>query len=213
MEHLPDHFFILTEPGAPQADLLSAAGLREGEPNRHPGQGTANRRFFFANSMLELLYVCDEAEATQGPGKRLRIAERVSNPEASPFGVVVRECADPGSQRFPGWKYVPDYLPDHGFLRIGSNSEILAEPLCMALPPGFPKTPGKPPQRSAFAHLTGLFISLPVTRFSAALKTVARAHPLMFRPGEPHRMELIFDHAAHGRKADFRPQLPLLIHW
>lgn len=213
MEHGLDHFFILTEPGAPQADLLSAAGLREGEPNRHPGQGTANRRFFFANSMLELLYVCDEVEATRGSGKRLRIAERVSNPEASPFGVVVRECADPGSPNFPGWKYFPDYLPDHRFLRIGSNSEILAEPLCIGLPPEFPEDLGQPPQRRALARLTGLCISLPVTRLSAALESLARAHPIMFRLGEPHRMELIFDHASNGRKADFRPQLPLLIHW
>ncbi len=42
-----DHFFILTDPGAPQAELLTEIGLVEGTPNDHPGQGTANRRFFF----------------------------------------------------------------------------------------------------------------------------------------------------------------------
>ena len=30
---------------------LIRLGLREGSPNQHPGQGTANRRFFFANSI------------------------------------------------------------------------------------------------------------------------------------------------------------------
>jgi hypothetical protein len=50
-----DHFFILTEPGSPQADLVSGIGLKEGASNNHPGQGTANRRFFFSNSTLELL--------------------------------------------------------------------------------------------------------------------------------------------------------------
>jgi hypothetical protein len=43
------HFFIIAEPGAPEADLLSGIGLIEGTRNDHPGQGTANRRFFFMN--------------------------------------------------------------------------------------------------------------------------------------------------------------------
>jgi hypothetical protein len=40
--------------------------LTEGTPNIHPGQGTANRRFFFRNAMLELLWVNDE-QFVQGP--------------------------------------------------------------------------------------------------------------------------------------------------
>ena len=43
--------------------MLLAAGLAEGSPNTHPGQGTANRRFFFESGFLELLYVHDELEA------------------------------------------------------------------------------------------------------------------------------------------------------
>jgi hypothetical protein len=38
-------------------------GLLEGSSNAHPGQGTANRRFFFDNFMLELLWVTNPAEA------------------------------------------------------------------------------------------------------------------------------------------------------
>lgn len=40
-----------------------AFGLTEGTSNSHPEQGTANRRFFFPNAMLELLWVHDEHEA------------------------------------------------------------------------------------------------------------------------------------------------------
>lgn len=52
-----DHFFILTSPGAPEADALVQLGLIEGTSNAHPGQGTANRRFFFANTTIEFLYI------------------------------------------------------------------------------------------------------------------------------------------------------------
>jgi hypothetical protein len=50
-----DHVFILCAEGAPEADAFLAAGLREGSSNTHPGQGTANRRFFFENFYVELL--------------------------------------------------------------------------------------------------------------------------------------------------------------
>ncbi len=58
-----DHLLICTDEGAPAAELLVQVGLTEGSGNVHPGQGTANRRFFFHNLMLELLWVQDAAEA------------------------------------------------------------------------------------------------------------------------------------------------------
>jgi len=213
MQHELDHFFILTEPGAPQADLLKTAGLEEGEPNRHQGQGTANRRFFFANAMLELLYVRDEEEAARGPGQHLRIPERAANGDASPFGLVFRESADSGNPIFRGWKYYPEYLPDQNFLRIGRNSELWTEPLCIGLPPYFPKVLGKAPQRRMPSRVTGLCINVPVTRPSETLESVAGIQPLSLRLGQPHRMELTCDHGASGRATDFSPYLPLLIRW
>jgi hypothetical protein len=58
-----DHVFVCTTPRAEAAELLTRAGLVEGAPNRHPGQGTACRRFFFSNAMLELIWLENEAEA------------------------------------------------------------------------------------------------------------------------------------------------------
>jgi hypothetical protein len=49
-----DHFFVCCAAGAPEAEALTQRGLREGSSNTHPGQGTANRRFFFENLYLEV---------------------------------------------------------------------------------------------------------------------------------------------------------------
>ena len=95
------HFFILTDPGAPQADILSVDGLIEGTRNDHPGQGTANRRFFFSNTTLELLYVRDAGEAASGRGSRLRIADRATDRIASPFGFVVSATSGSTDMPFP----------------------------------------------------------------------------------------------------------------
>jgi len=83
-----DHFFILASPGAPEADALLKLGLVEGASNEHPGQGTANRRFFLANTKLEFLYIQDIAEAMNGAGKGLRFTERAIDTNASPVGLV-----------------------------------------------------------------------------------------------------------------------------
>src|SRR5262249_8572702 len=89
-----DHVFVCTTVGAPEAQRLIDLGLIEGSANRHPGQGTANRRFFFANAMLELLWVEDEAKARSEvePARRLHLWERWSerNGAACPFGVCLR---------------------------------------------------------------------------------------------------------------------------
>jgi hypothetical protein len=50
-----DHVFVCTTPRGEAAELLRRAGLVEGTQNHHPGQGTARRRFFFSNTMLELI--------------------------------------------------------------------------------------------------------------------------------------------------------------
>ena len=50
-----DHIYICTDYKAPVGDLLKEFGLIEGTSNIHPGQGTANRRFFFHNLVINNL--------------------------------------------------------------------------------------------------------------------------------------------------------------
>jgi hypothetical protein len=52
MRYEIDHIFVLTDVGAPDAAVLVHLGLTEGRSNRHAGQGTANRRFFFDKQCL-----------------------------------------------------------------------------------------------------------------------------------------------------------------
>jgi hypothetical protein len=65
-----DHLFVCTAPGGPEAEKLVEFGLHEGPPNRHLGQGTANRRFAFVNAMIELFWVNDASEAQSQSTRR-----------------------------------------------------------------------------------------------------------------------------------------------
>src|SRR5438270_5546299 len=113
MSAVLDHIFICTALGAPAADKLRQWGLTEGPPNQHPGQGTACRRFFFQNAMLELLWVENETEARSEQTRRTRLRERWSaaGREASPFGIILRPDPQSPACLFPSWEYRPKAMP------------------------------------------------------------------------------------------------------
>jgi hypothetical protein len=212
-----DHFFILTQPGAPAGDRLVALGLIEGTPNVHPGQGTANRRFFFANAMLELIYIRDGDEAAAGAAGRLKLIERSRSAAASPFGLVFRSTASPtlspAVPPFPGWRYAADYLPDGSHFHIGENADRLDEPLCIVLPADFPARSHQPAPRDPFTTIDSIRISVPAMHSSPVLAAVSGVGPLSIATGERPLMELRFNESAAGQEKDLRPQLPLIIRW
>ena len=208
-----DHFFILTEPGALQAELLSEIGLTEGTASNHLGQGTANRRFFFEDTMLELLYVCDAQEAMNGPGSQLRLVDRAAGGIASPFGIIVRTASGLINPPFSGWDYHPDYFEADKYFRIGENSGLLEEPLCTYAAFELPVLSGQSTSTSPFDCVTELRISIPVGQPSSVLEAVAQCEQISFHLGEPHLMEVVFNDAAESGVIDLRPELPLIINW
>ncbi len=208
-----DHFFIITDPGARQADLLTGIGLIEGTRNDHPGQGTANRRFFLSNSMLEFVYVRDANEAANGRGSRLRFVERAADAKASPFGLIVRASVGSTAPPFPGWRYCPEYFRADQCFHVGKNSDLLEEPLCIAMPlvPPQPKSQSQP--TNPLKTVTELRISVPVVRPSLTLQAIAKCERISLRLNEPHRMELVFNEEKEGQSKDMTPELPLVVRW
>ncbi|MEO0373841.1 MAG: hypothetical protein AAF329_04285 [Cyanobacteria bacterium P01_A01_bin.17] len=207
------HFFILTDPGALSADHLSCIGLIEGASNDHPGQGTANRRFFFSNSALELLYVSDASEAKTGPGRRLRFAERAIDPKASPFGLVVSELSEATKPPFPSWPYCPQYFQDHQCFHVGENSDLFNEPLCICMPSNLPPPQKQPRLANSHMTVTEVQIGVPVARPSATLEAIAKCSGISLRLNESHRMLLTLNEGKDGQRHDLTPDLPLIVRW
>lgn len=207
-----DHCFILTHPGAAEAELLAAIGLIEGSSNTHPGQGTANRRFFFANTTLEFLYLRDLDEADNGPGNKLRFPQRLGDDQASPFGLIFRRDEGDADLGFESWSYYPEYLADDLCFHVGANSDCPGEPLCICMPDGLQRPDNSAPVENPEWSLTELKISLPTTQPSATLQRVAASLEVSLILGRPHLLELYFQHASLQKTHDFRPHLPLVIH-
>ena len=208
-----DHFFILTDAYAPQADLVVALGLIEGSSNKHPGQGTANRRFYFQNTTLELLYVQDVDEALNGPAKGLRLLDRSSNIGASPFGLVMRTPARGAKLPFDGWQYCPDYFANDQCFHVGSNSDILEEPLCIVMPNNIPQRKTQATPENLDWTLTELRLSVPVAELSNPMAEISKCQNITMELNKPHCMELAFNGGAKGLHHDFTPDMPLIINW
>ena len=217
-----DHIFIGTSKGAPEAELLKAFGLAEGSPNTHPGQGTANRRFFFHNAMLELLWIDNPEEAQSELAKPTRLLERCTLPhtDVSPFGI----CFRPNSQSekkapFPTWEYKPLYLPSSLVIEVGKDTP-LSEPMWFYL--AFASRPDSavPEKRQAIAHEIGFkeitAATITVSNNQELSKPAIMAESLdhfFIRRDDSPLLELEFDQCGEGEIHDFRPSLPLVFKW
>jgi len=214
-----DHVIVCCDVGAPEAATLTAAGLAEGSSNVHLGQGTANRRFFFHNAYLELLWVSDLAQARREPARRTRLWERWLRRKqgACPFGIALRpiepEADDPPP--FPTWAYHAPYLPAQVSIGIALATP-LTEPEFLHLtfatrPEAKKREPMNHPSR--FARLTDIRIGVPSTNGlrSQAAKATSAAGLIAFYEAPSDVMELVFDGGASGRRIDLRPTLPIIL--
>jgi hypothetical protein len=212
-----DHVFILVKPGAKVGDRLLECGFQEGERNTHPGQGTANRRFYFANGMLELIWIQNANEARTGPGQALLFAERAAEPTASPFGVIFvpkehhKEHHTHSNMPFPGWHYQPAYFPPPKGFHVGTNSNNVREPLCFYFPFHDPKAAMPHPIRNS-QKISAVAISTPSNDTEGVLESTAQCDRLSIRLASEHLMEITLDNHALGQTNDFRPDMPLLLY-
>lgn len=217
-----DHIFICVPPGAAEAEALTALGLTEGSPNRHPGQGTANRRFFFHNMFIELLWLADADEAQSELARPTMLYERLlgAGKDISPFGFCFRpENAEDREVPFTCWQYKPGYLPAHLHVDVASATS-LSDPMWFFLEFAGRPDAAHPERRQPLVHqsgvreLTSVRLTLPdSSKLSEAANLAVQSACLEIITGEQHLLELGFDHKAAGDMHDLRPALPLLIEW
>jgi hypothetical protein len=209
-----DHVFICVNRSAPEAEELAKFGLAEGPSNVHPGQGTANRRFFFRKGMLELLWVEDPAEAQNEVTAPTHLWERWSQREsgASPFGILVRPANGDEEPPFPAQEYRPVWLPAD--LRIYIAPTGVEEPMWGFMP--FMRR-FHHQERFAVAHpngareITGLTLTTPLPLRSSAARALIEGSVLAVRDGPDHLLTLELDHGLRQEHHDFRPFLPLVL--
>lgn len=217
-----DHIFICTENKATSGDLLVEFGLVEGSSNKHLGQGTANRRFYFRNLMLELLWVEKLEEVQSERTKPMRLFERceLTSNEVSPFGIGFRPKSEKEeTPPFPSWDYHPIYLPDFLKIQVADNTP-LSEPMYFYLSFATPQDKVAADKREPMKHKVPLkevtnariYVNQDIP-LSTTAYIINQLHNLSIIKDKEHFIELEFDDGTLNQSKDFRPNLPLLIKW
>jgi len=212
-----DHIFICTERAAPAAGKLRQFGLTEGSPNTHPGQGTACRRFFFRNFMLELIWIENASEVCSEQTRPMMLWERWSSLAhgASPFGIILGpQTGYSDVCPFPAWDYRP---PTMAGLEVKvASMTALEEPMWCYIERARPPVGAPLERQQPFEHAAGTVVLTGARVACAALdgrsvtRTMADAALIELQAGS-HLLELQFDHGQTS--ADFRPDLPLVIRY
>ena len=175
------HVFVYASVGAPEAEDLLDAGLVEGSPNTHPGQGTANRRFFFESGFLELLWVHDEREAQSNLTAPTKLWDRWAErgKAANPFGICFSSPDGADSiLPFPSRAYRPGYLPDDRSI-LFADKLPLSEPEVFVLSwPQVQSSPKTEPMRHplGLCEMQSVSVGLPdPTSISSSLRAIRDA--------------------------------------
>ncbi len=131
-----DHIFIFTNDNGKIADQLVEFGLKEGSNRVHVGQGTTNRKFYFENFFMEILWVHDETEINSELIKPIGLWQRANYHfnGFSPFGLCLVNTDETDKLFENAFKYQPAYFPEGMTIDILKNEYQPSFPWTFRLP-------------------------------------------------------------------------------
>lgn len=197
-----DHIFIFSNQGN-ETDELVDLGLTEGSARRHKGIGTANRRIFFDNFYLEILWVEDEAEAKSVEKIGILERSRFARTGYSRFGVCLKNTEDTDAVFENSHQWRPDFLTSEGHVNILTSDK---SPWIFR----FPKDRGgknraEPRNHAAKIHrLTKVDLWLRELDFEERLSLIAQNSALDFRRAPEEMLVLEFDGGVQRKEKLFK---------
>jgi len=213
-----DHIFIFSNKGL-EADELVEFGLTEGSGRTHPGIGTANRRFFFENFYLEILWVENESEAKSENSSPLKIWERSNfkNNNYSPYGLCFENRANSDQFFKKSLKFQPEYYPQGKYMEVFINEKHPYLPWFFRLPKiaGKRRNMGEPTEHNSLdiKKLTKTIFELKATKFKGDLTGSIQSNSAVeFIISSKNLLKLEFDNFQQGKIRRFK-KLNLEIHY
>ena len=160
-----DHIFIFSDSKGREADQLVEFGLTEGSNRAHPGQGTTNRKFYFENFFLEILWVINEKEIQSEQTSVTRLWDRSQflKNEYSRFGLCLVNSNATDTLFKQSEIYQPDYFPEGMSIDIITNENYPKLPWTFRLPYRGDQKPHTEPteHQNGIKKLTGTEFEIP----------------------------------------------------
>lgn len=198
---LIDHIFIFCS-SRKEADELISFGLTEGSGRTHQGIGTANRRFFFEDFYLEILWVHNESESKSV--KEIGIWERSNfqNSGYSRFGLCLKNTKDTDKLFTNSLKWEPLFLPQGNHVDIITSDNM---PWIFRFPSNRRKNLSEEPKihKSGIKKLSKAIFKLPMIEFEDHLNLISVNSIVEFAKAQRHSLLLEFDNGKQGKEKIF----------
>lgn len=212
-----DHIFIFSRNKGEEANELVEKGFVEGSSRIHPGQGTRNRKFYFENFFLEILWVVNEWEIQDARTRNTRLWERsqFEKNAHSPLGVCLLNTPKSDSLFSQALPYQPIYFP--GGMPIDFLPHIGSEylPWTFRLPfKGKLKKVDEPRNHAnGIASLTEASFGIPEVGLNTPFVSAFEYEDqLSFYSSQKIDLRLVFDQNRQKKQMVFK-SLPLIIHY
>ncbi|TAF77497.1 MAG: hypothetical protein EAZ53_02535 [Bacteroidetes bacterium] len=211
-----DHIFIFTDDNGKIADELVKFGLKEGSNRIHVGQGTANRKFYFDNFFLEILWVHNENEIKSETVKPTGLWQRADfkTSKFSPFGLCIVNTNETDQFFENAFKYQPDYFPQGLTIDILKNENQPRLPWTFRLPfKGQKKNINEPTKhKNGISLLTKTTFEYQEKIEATFLNFFEREKNIEFKKSDRTWLNLTFDNGKQGLTTEFGT-LKLTIHY
>lgn len=131
-----DHIFIFSKNGGDEANSLIEFGFVEGSSRVHPKQGTRNRKFYFENFFVEILWVYNETEIRSELISKTGLFDRSRYfmNDHSRFGMCLMNSKETDNLFQNAETYQPSYFPEGVTIDILTNSSQASLPWTFRLP-------------------------------------------------------------------------------
>jgi len=206
-----DHIFIFSPNKGQEVDELLKFGLSEGSGRTHAGIGTINRRIFFDNFYLEILWVHNPEEAKTAQSVGILERSNFKDTHYSPFGLCLADTENRKNLFQNAIHFQPDFLPEGKYIDIITNERM---PWIFK----FPSTGRKPKAEEPIHHKVGLkkltkvTFNLKAKEFTNLLATIENDSIINFVKSTRDMLILKFDYGLQGKSKTFEC-LNLEIHY
>lgn len=203
-----DHIFIFSNNYGKEADKLVEFGFTEGSSRIHPGQGTENRKFYFENFFLEILWVINETEIRSELTSKTKLWERsqFDNNHFSPFGLCLVNSKLTDKLFENSQIYQPNYFPKGMSIDIITNETDPNLPWTFRLPyRGEKKAYDEPTKhKNRILKLTQAEFEIPLNNDGKEFKSYFHNSEIIdFKNGQKNHLTLEFDNKSQKKVMEF----------
>jgi len=210
------HLFIVSEHMGFPADKLVELGFTEGSSRVHPGQGTQNRKFYFGNCYIEILWADNQDDLRSERVINSGLSDRINYRQTgfAPYGVCLEHDKQTDAFFQDAHLYFPTYFPDDWSIAVRHDVNHKSFPWFFRLPFKERYAPNDEPvdHDNGVKEITQIVFTLNNDDYAAWSAHRYNDSILQFESGSYPHLLLEFD-GGKSQRTEYLEELHLTLTW